>query len=226
VTIVGYLKTADWLAADFRPKPEIDYLVQQWAATFRISWPSFRHEVAQIAGRLRSKVRGIEWRDPQPGDLVLPIDDDDWLHPRAAEYVAYHAAEIPAPTIDCWHWQGWALRETGLAKNDTPFLVHCNYAFIDRPGREQWRQFHGAADRGYQMQPVVGRINAGPILQIWNCTPGSVISLLYKIVRPNRFGEVLEKAIATHQRLRDNPPDSIPWAREAIDQQLDLLRRL
>ena len=59
-----------------------------WNDTFNISYQRFRHRVEQIAQLNHSRVEGAvvsEWDEIPDGALVMPVDDDDWFVPGAAQ---------------------------------------------------------------------------------------------------------------------------------------------
>lgn len=62
-----------------------------WHETFQMPYHRFRGRVSEIARASLAGVRGArvaEWEEIPDGALVLPVDDDDWFAPRAAEVLA------------------------------------------------------------------------------------------------------------------------------------------
>ena len=85
--------TLDWqdraaveagLISAFRPKYDA------WNATSDMPYHRFRHRVCEIAQLALSRVEGVLSSTPDavpPGDVLVPVDDDDWLAPDLASHL-------------------------------------------------------------------------------------------------------------------------------------------
>jgi hypothetical protein len=68
--------------------PRFRPFVAVWNATFEMPYHRFRARVHEIAQASLAAVRGARvaaWEEIPGGALVLPVDDDDWFAPHAAE---------------------------------------------------------------------------------------------------------------------------------------------
>jgi len=99
-------KTVEWTdEAAFRAQltPAFAPGVDLWNATFNIPFHLFRHRVREIARSNLEQVRGAilaRWDEVPEWALVLPVDDDDWFAPDAAEFI--QAARLPGRSL--YHW--------------------------------------------------------------------------------------------------------------------------
>jgi len=78
-------KTVNWaneaefwsqLPSEFKPT------VQIWNQSFNIPYHVFRHRVREISRLNIAAIRNavcLDWKDVPDGELVLPVDDDDWF---------------------------------------------------------------------------------------------------------------------------------------------------
>ena len=84
-------ETLDWKHAryDDLKTPFIRQVARLWDATFSVNYVDCRARLKEIAlnnHKLLSEVQVHEFerfdsRYLQPGDIILPCDDDDWFHP-------------------------------------------------------------------------------------------------------------------------------------------------
>jgi len=100
-------QTVEWAdEAAFRAQlpPQFALTVDLWNSTFNLPYHLFRDRVREIARLNLSAVRGavqVRWEQVPEGELVLPVDDDDWFAPGAAE--ALQAAR--RPDHDLYRWE-------------------------------------------------------------------------------------------------------------------------
>ena len=95
--------TGNWSdEAAFRAQlqPSFEPYLERWEETFEMPFRQFRARVYEIAQANLAEVRGAqlaEWDDIPDGALVMPVDDDDWFAPEAAEVLErVRTAETPA----------------------------------------------------------------------------------------------------------------------------------
>lgn len=98
--------TLDWqdraaveagLIPAFRPKYDA------WNATFDMPYHRFRHRVCEIARLALSRVEGVvssTLNAVPSGDVLVPVDDDDWLAPD----LAVHLGRAAAPGVRGYLW--------------------------------------------------------------------------------------------------------------------------
>ena len=139
--------TLDWgdrrlveerLLPRFRPKYDA------WNAAFDVPYHLFRHRVCEIARLNRSRVEGAECSSTSevgPGQIIVPIDDDDWLAPDLANRLR----RAHEPPVGCYLWSSevielprgirGALRRIArlLGRPDRHLCKTNNYAVASEP---------------------------------------------------------------------------------------------
>jgi hypothetical protein len=76
-------------------------LVEVWDATFEMPWRLYRATLTEIARSNLSSIVGgriAPWEDIPDGDLVVPVDDDDWFSPSILDDLS-HADEMRLDAI-------------------------------------------------------------------------------------------------------------------------------
>lgn len=101
--------TVDWNdEAAFRAQlpDDLRRQVDLWDHTFTMPYHCFRSRVRQIAAENHARVDGARvtrWEEIPDGELVMPVDDDDWFRPDAARIVSERAtpdlAGLRWPTV-------------------------------------------------------------------------------------------------------------------------------
>jgi hypothetical protein len=81
----------------FRPK------LEAWNETFDMSYGAFRHRLKDIAQLSFSRVEGAECTplsEVPAGDLIVPVDDDDWFAPNVADEIR----RVVEPDLVGYYW--------------------------------------------------------------------------------------------------------------------------
>ena len=183
--------TLDWqdraaveagLIPAFRPKYDA------WNATFDMPYHRFRHRVCEIARLALSRVEGVVHSTPEavpPGDLLVPVDDDDWLAPD----LAAHLGRAYAPGACGYLWTRAVIEPPQrvraplrtlarwLGRRDRIICKTNNYAVLS----ELWplARNHVAASQHFLAHPAdIRRIPA--TLAIQNRTLASQTALAWK----------------------------------------------
>ena len=172
------------------------------------------------------------WYEIPDGALVLPVDDDDWFAPNAAEILARE------PAADGYVWpQAWVEVPTHLGHRlqvlrrrlvpSTPPYWTCatnSYALVKSAETERALANHVTASRWFDANPArVHRVDGR--LSVANRTLASLTTLR----PPNRGFSPARLRLRFHQykRLYDRrlPPD-LAWAQPYVDMMRDLMGEL
>lgn len=204
--------TLDWqdraaveagLIPAFRPKYDA------WNATFDMPYHRFRHRVCEIAQLALSRVEGVLSSTPDavpPGDVLVPVDDDDWLAPDLAS----HVGRANAPGTRGYLWSRAVIEPPervrvllrtvarGLGRRDRIICKTNNYAVVSEPGLWPLARRHVAASRYFLAHPAaIRRIPA--TLAIQNRTLASRTALAW--TRPSITPAELFAGFRRYRRL-------------------------
>lgn len=238
-------RTVDWddeeAAVAQLTDPWLKPKVPLWNATFNISYQRFRYRVAQIAQLNHSKVEGAvraNWEEIQDGDLVLPVDDDDWFSPDAAQTLQ---SEL-APHVSGYYWPSrwievpidlghrlYLLRRRVLPWTRPKWLCATNnYAMVKGPSAKQLLGSHIRASEWFEAQLAtanssVRRIDRG--LNLANRTLASQTTLSQKKVMISS-SELIRK-FRRYKKLYARPlPPELAWAGPYMAMMAELMEEL
>jgi hypothetical protein len=164
--ILGVRTNNDWFAGLNRSlerfDPEHRERISWWERIFTLSYTEYRGRLAAIARRNWARIEGLDsivnlvTREPESlgGELLLPIDDDDWLHPEIVRIL--RARYRPETTSLSWMVHRTdSPRRYVHPRHGTPARFATNGYLLTpeyrrRTGREIFRQaafWHLAASR-------------------------------------------------------------------------------
>lgn len=167
--------------------------VELWNRTFNIPYHLFRHRLRQIAHLNHTRVDGAkctEWEAIPDGNLVVPVDDDDWFAPGLATTLAREQEE----GISAYFWpsnflevpvhlqhQAGRIRRTLFPSTPNRFLCTTNnYAMVKGPEIQALLRKHTHASLWFESNMNSAVKEIGEPLSIMNRTLGSVTSLAQK----------------------------------------------
>jgi hypothetical protein len=234
----------DWqdeaAALDQLSDPWLIPKIPLWNSTFNITYQRFRRRVAEIAELNHSGVVGArrgEWDEIPDGALVLPVDDDDWFAPGAADLL--RAEADPAATGYLWpsRWleipidirhRLYLLRRRLFPSTAPKWICATNnYAVVKGPGARPLLASHLAASRWFERQlesgsGAVKRIDAE--LSVANRTLASQTTLSQRRLRIRR-SELIRK-FRRYGRLYDRPLAELDWCRPYLKLMSELMAEL
>lgn len=218
--------------------PDMLPKVAVWDATFRLSWREFRVATAALARENLAKVHGARitaWDDVPEGDLVLPVDDDDWFAPDILGRLAtmddgrcdglvwtQSTLEVP---INFGHRLFLLRRRLQPSLQPRWFCGTNNYALRKGPlDAEAWRN-HTRADARFRGQPAIPFVTRR--LSLHNRTLASATSMGWR--RPTVSRRTLLAKRRAYLRLyaRYRPPaDDLAWCLPYVGKMRELMERL
>ena len=232
--------TIDWEDPD-RCREQLDPAfrakAESWNGTLSIPYCAFRAELRRIARLNLDRVRGAdvvsEWDAIPEGAIVLPVDDDDWFAPAAAEVIGVHLFE----GIVAWRWPTRFL-EVPISKGHALYLLRrkvvpfmpehyfCstnNYAVVKRPGAQRLAASHEQAHEALVGAPGVKRLDRRLSLVNRSLASQTTIGMRSDTVTRQHL---LEK-YRLYRSLYRTAPRSMPgWALPYVELMDELMERL
>jgi hypothetical protein len=232
-------RTLDWKDEAFvnaRLMPALRPKVLAWNATFDMPYHVFRQRLKEIAEENFARVEGCartELDAVPPGDVIVPVDDDDWLAPelgvhlrrslddRAGGYL-WRRKVIEAPPL----WRRARARVGRvIGRRELHTCKTNSYAVVNRPGLRELALGHVRASEHFDAHPTdIRRI---PVtLAIQNRSLGSQTALAWD--RPSISRAEL---LAVYRRHRDlyrsvKLDTGLSWARPCVDQMANLMQEI
>ena len=223
-------------------RPDLQYHAAAWNETFNISYQRFRHRVSEIARENRSRVQGAKtatWDEIPENALVMPVDDDDWFAPDAAETLK--TEHDPRARVYLWpsRWVEVPLhlghrfhlfRRRLLPWTPPRFVCTTNNYAMVKDG--ETRPLLG--DHAVASEWVKPRLKAGKTirridreLSVANRTLGSQTTLMaVNRNRPARRKDLLRR-FGAYRRLYEQPLSEPPqWAQPYLEQMKSLMAEL
>jgi len=236
-------RTVEWAdEAAFRAQlpPQFAPTVDLWNATFNLPYHVFRHRVREIARLNLAAVRGaaqVRWEQAPEGELVLPVDDDDWFAPGTAD--ALEAARRPDRALYRWEsvfleapidlghrlylWKRRVLRMTPKWICTTN-----NYAVVRTPESEPLFQSHIRASAWVHQNPG----GVGALYGKWSTMNRTLASrTTLKLMRPEECRPLSLKTLLRKYRqygglYRRTSAPGLEWQRPYLTMMDALMRDL
>jgi hypothetical protein len=244
VIFIWMRKTVDWAdedgarnQIDDRLRPGMDL----WNGTFNMPYQRFRRQVSEIADLNHSMVEGAtraNWDEIPDGALVLPVDDDDWFSPNAAQVLG---AEV-VPSVRGYLWSTrwievpisaghrlYLLRRRLFPSSPPKWICTTNnYAMLKGPGAKDILGNHITASHWFK--PRVRGDGTGEVkqiegqLSIANRTLASITSLRVHHRRHRLRQDELVRKFHRYRRLyREFDPSGVEWSRRYVTMMGDLM---
>jgi hypothetical protein len=211
----------------FRPK------LRAWNATFTLPYHAFRQRVRVIAEQNLGRVEGAvhtRLEDVPAGDLIVPIDDDDWLAPGLVTQLRW--AHDAAATGYLWtraalehvpRWVKIRRRLAVMAGRRERFVCKTNnYALVNEPRLASLALDHVEASGYFEAHPSsIRRIPA--TLAVQNRSLGSQTTLAWG--RPTIAPGELVALLRRHRALYASwtPPAGLEWAAPCVAAMRELM---
>jgi hypothetical protein len=197
--------------------------VQLWDRTFALPYNVYRHRLREIARINLSRVSEAtcaEWSAIPEGEIVVPVDDDDWFSPHLGVRLA--GARDPARFAYLWqphflevpvhlsHEFGRLRRRLLPTVTNRHLCITNNYAMVKRPQHRLLLKKHVRASRWFEPRlETTVRIIDEP-LSIMNRSIGSITSLR-GIAPPLARARLLLRYRRYRRLYRTRPPDALAW---------------
>jgi hypothetical protein len=224
---------AFWAQLDPRMKEKVD----AWNRAFDMPYHRFRERIKAIAQLSLRRVRGAvlsDWESVPIGAWVLPVDDDDWFAPDAAEKLSeLRGADWLGCTWPRYFLEvPWGLRDDlamllGRWRDPRPELWFCgtnNYAFVkDDDNRVVYRS-HASASKWFTRPGApVGRLAAR--LSVTNRTIASQTSFGLKETSVGR-ARLLWKFLRYRRLYERSLPSELAWSRPYLELMSELMNEV
>jgi hypothetical protein len=231
--------TLDWcdpaaveaaLIPQFRPK------VEAWNATFTMPYHVFRGRLRKIArlnlGRIAGAVCSTVEAVP-PGDLIVPVDDDDWFAPDLADRLRRESDPgargfvLTRVVIEPSRRIRDRLRRVArlLGRRDRVVCKTNNYAVVNDVGIAHLALNHVQASRYFDAHPSDFKRVPG-VLAIQNRTLASQTSLAWG--RPSIGRDALVRLFRCYDGLYASWPKraDLAWAKPYVDMMAELMNEI
>jgi hypothetical protein len=196
-------KTLDWrneALADASILPEFRAKYEMWNATFDMPYAAFRQRVKEIAELSLSRVVGARRTslgEVPPGELIVPVDDDDWFAPNLANEIR----RLFDPDASGYRWRrdvveplpgGSRIRSWWVRNRELERLTCAsnNYAIVNTPRLTALVSNHLRASEYFDAHPAELR-RTTKVLGIQNRSPASQTALAWRRPTISR-GELIE----------------------------------
>jgi hypothetical protein len=236
-------KTGNWHDEEaFRAQlpPPLRPTVAVWDETFDMPYHRFRARVYEIAQASLAAVRGArvaEWEEIPDGALVLPVDDDDWFAPHAAEVLEREhrpgaAAYVwPAEFAETPMWYGhriYLARRRLLPAMPPKFSCFTNsYAMRKSDETRELLRMHDKASIWVDRAPDGLVRHLDDRLSMMNRTLASQTQLSAPDRKTTPTRSVLVRKYRRYRRLyRRFDASRTPWARPYLDGMGELMEEL
>ena len=220
--------------------PSFEPCLRVWDASFEMPYNHFRARVYDIAQANLTNVRGAkvsDWDDIPEGALVLPVDDDDWFAPHAAETLKRELR----PATPAYVWEAsfaetptWMGHRLYLARRRllpwTPPRWSCStnsYAMEKAEGRQELLRLHTRASAWVDRAPPGAVRFLGERLSMMNRTIASQTQLRRGDPPAVATPDEMRRKLARYRRLyRRLQRSAAPWARPYLAMMGDLVDEL
>ena len=182
-----------------------------WKQTFSMPYEDYRHSLSCIARENWARIEGLDsivnlqtWKHQLfPEAILIPIDDDDWLHPqllpqiRASLDHSTHAICWQADRLFCTKTQAYQSHPWGSRKvfNTNGYALLPRYRkYVTSTRMNKSIQDHMRAS----LDPQENRMLSG----VWGVCPQTVgsISFLKKQTSLEQFQQTIKQLIHHHQQ--------------------------
>ena len=231
--------TLDWhdealvdaqLIPEFRPK------LLAWNATFDMPYHVFRQRLKAIAQESLARVEGCvrtELEAVPPGDVIVPVDDDDWfapdlgvrlrrvLDPKARGYL-WRREVIEAPPL--WR-RARAFAGRLIGRRELHICKTNNYAVVSGPGAPDLARNHTEASEYFDAHPAdIRRIPAALAVQNRSLASQTALAWGRPSIGRDELLAVFRRYRRLYRSLRLDP--GLSWATPYVAEMADLMQEI
>jgi len=194
--------------------------VEKWNNDFSVSYWDYRAKLKEIAKKSLQATGIPLLRKRELADIIIPIDDDDWLHPEIGIIVTelFNRHIIPESQAVCWHNSRFAVNN-GEVKMDivsgAKDILSCGYAVRSSLPRKHWFDHSDMKDYRSKNWSLV-HIHKKHLLSMYVRHQGAVWLL-------KKFGPV---NLPFHSKMRGDFPSPFKWCKPYAVELVDYIRSI
>ena len=220
---------AERLRPDFRAK------FDTWNATFDLPYAAFRQRLKEIAQLNLSRVESAALtllEEVPPGELIIPVDDDDWFAPN----VAHEIRRASEPGRVGYHWMRQVISPSRrrrkfrirLRRKKLGGRYSCatnNYAVVNTPELAPLTLNHKGASEYFDAHPTqVARIPKTLAIQNRNVASQTALAWRRPRIARDELIEVFHRYRDIYATWKLRP--ELNWAQPCVDRMAELMEEI
>lgn len=231
--------TLDWRDRDLveaRILPEFRLKLEAWNATFNMPYHRFRQRVREVAALNLSRVEGAVHsaiEDVPPGDLIVPVDDDDWFAPDLVNRLRREHE----PRARCYLWSRDVIELPRRIRSSLQRLARSlgrkgrficgtnNYAVVSEPALVPLARNHVKASQHFDRRPAdIKRVSGTLAIQNRTLASQTVLAWHRPSIRRQELVTLLRRYRGLYGARAVRP--ELSWAKPYVDMMAELMREI